>query len=111
MNLYLCLCCFVKDETSSELSVRLKEVEEERSRYQRTSSSQQMQIDKYKRLAEETKGKADSLDNQLSAVKKVGLMSGSSLTSLLWKLLWVFFFRYSKWPPVKNLHPKITNCA
>ena len=37
----------------------------------RTSSSQQQQIDKHKKLAEEAKAKTDSLENQLSAVKKV----------------------------------------
>ena len=62
---------FVQEEQISQLSGRLKEAEEERGRYQRTSSSQQIQIDKYKKLTEEAKGKADSLENQLSGVKKV----------------------------------------
>ena len=62
----------------------MKEVEEERGRYQRTSSSQQIQIDKYKKLAEEAKGKTDSLENQLTAVKKViktALLQLSTVTS------------------------------
>ena len=53
------------------MSGRLKELEEERNRLARTSAQQQTQIDKYKKLAEDARGKAESLETQLSATKKV----------------------------------------
>ena len=49
----------------------MKDIEEERNRLLRTSSSQQQQIDKHKKLAEDARGKVDSLESQLSTMKKV----------------------------------------
>ena len=46
-------------------------MEEDRARLTRTQSTQQTQIDKYKRLADDAKSKADSTETQLQAVKKV----------------------------------------
>ncbi|XP_071789090.1 testis-expressed protein 9-like [Asterias amurensis] len=59
-----------KDEQNSKLEGSLKEVDDERSRLQRTNTTQQTQIDKHKKLAEETKRKADGLEGQLTALRK-----------------------------------------
>ena len=50
---------------------RIKDLEEEKNRFSRSNAAQQIQIDKYKKLAEDAKGKADSLENQLSSLRKV----------------------------------------
>uniref|UniRef100_A0A2C9KNQ5 Testis-expressed sequence 9 protein n=1 Tax=Biomphalaria glabrata TaxID=6526 RepID=A0A2C9KNQ5_BIOGL len=52
------------------MSQRLKDVEEERNRLLRTNTAQQQQIEKHKKMSEEVKGKSDSLETQLSALKK-----------------------------------------
>ena len=62
---------FLQDEANSGLTSRIKELEEERGRLHRTNASQQSQIDKFKSMAEEAKGKSDSLETQLSGVRKV----------------------------------------
>jgi hypothetical protein len=62
-----------QEELITKSQVKIKEYEEERNRKQRTASSLQTQLEKYKRLADDAKGKADSLDTQLSAAKKVFL--------------------------------------
>ncbi|XP_012942457.1 testis-expressed protein 9 [Aplysia californica] len=59
-----------KDEENRGLGQKVKDAEEERNRLLRTSSSQQQQIDKHKKLAEEARGKTESLENQLSALRK-----------------------------------------
>ncbi|ELU01789.1 hypothetical protein CAPTEDRAFT_132924, partial [Capitella teleta] len=59
-----------KDEMVSASQSKMKEMDEERNRLQRTNVSQQTQMQKYKRSADEAKGKADSLDVQLSAARK-----------------------------------------
>ncbi len=50
---------------------RMKELEEERLHLHRTNATQQTQIEKYKQLSQDAKGKADSLDSQLTSTKKV----------------------------------------
>ncbi|KAK3095280.1 hypothetical protein FSP39_012666 [Pinctada imbricata] len=62
--------CNKKDEANTVLSSRIKELEDERGRLHRTNASQQTQIDKFKSIAEEAKGKSDSLDTQLASVRK-----------------------------------------
>ncbi|XP_048749432.2 testis-expressed protein 9-like isoform X2 [Ostrea edulis] len=62
--------CSKKDETNSGLSSRIKELEEERGRLHRTNAAQQSQMDKYKKIAEEARGKSESMDSQLAAVRK-----------------------------------------
>ncbi len=52
----------------------MKELTEERNRIARTSAQQQQQIDKYKKLADDAKGKVDSLETQLSSTRKVMAM-------------------------------------
>ncbi|XP_064645510.1 testis-expressed protein 9-like [Lineus longissimus] len=62
--------CGKKDEENSSLLVKLKDAEDERLRFSRTASQQQGQIEKYKKLSEESKAKADLLENQLNSNKK-----------------------------------------
>ena len=62
---------FFQDEENSTSSVRVKELEEERGRLTRTNAAQGTQIDKFKKIADDNKTKAESLDTQLSAAKKV----------------------------------------
>ncbi|XP_052692105.1 testis-expressed protein 9-like [Crassostrea angulata] len=62
--------CNKKDETNTGLSSRIKELEEERGRLHRTNASQQSQMDKYKKMAEEARSKSESMEGQLTAVRK-----------------------------------------
>ncbi|ESP02591.1 hypothetical protein LOTGIDRAFT_199612 [Lottia gigantea] len=66
----LCQECSKKEEENHGVASRLKEIEEERNRLHRTVASQQTQIDKYKKIAEDSKNVSDSLQNQLSALRK-----------------------------------------
>ena len=50
---------------------RLKELEEERSRVMRQTNTQQQNIDKYRKIADDAKSKTDSLEGQLAAARKV----------------------------------------
>ncbi|MGH0165330.1 UNVERIFIED_CONTAM: hypothetical protein FKN15_048887 [Acipenser sinensis] len=59
-----------KDDENSSLSSKVKELEEDRSRLQRTTNIQQTQIDKYKTLAEDSNRKCDGLQQQLTALQK-----------------------------------------
>lgn len=61
----------MQEEENTQLVKKLKTVEDDKNRIARTSASQQQQIDKYRKLSEDAKAKIDSLDMQLSAVKKV----------------------------------------
>ncbi len=60
-----------QDEEKTGIASRVKELEEERNRLARTSSQQQGQIDKYKKLADDSRSKAESLETQLSTTRKV----------------------------------------
>ena len=62
---------FLQEETLHEAQTKIKEVEEERSRLQKTNAAQLTQLDKYKKLAEDTKSRADSVDTQIAGMKKV----------------------------------------
>ncbi|KAK6476794.1 testis-expressed protein 9-like [Huso huso] len=59
-----------KDDENSSLSSKVKELEEDRSRLQRTTNIQQTQIDKYKTLTEDSNRKCDGLQQQLTALQK-----------------------------------------
>ena len=61
----------MQEEENGAICLKLKELQDERGRLHRTNASQQTQIDKYKKLSEDTRGKVDSLENQLSSTKKV----------------------------------------
>ncbi|KAL5020276.1 hypothetical protein ScPMuIL_003168 [Solemya velum] len=49
---------------------RVKEMEEERGRLHRTNAAQQTQIDKFKNLSEAARTKSESLENQLTSMRK-----------------------------------------
>jgi hypothetical protein len=55
------------------MSVRVKELEDERGRLTRTNAAQTTQIDKFKKIAEDSKTKTESLETQLAATRKVRL--------------------------------------
>lgn len=59
-----------KDEETSTMTVRVKELEDERGRLTRTNAAQTQQIDKFKKIAEDSKTKTESLENQLASAKK-----------------------------------------
>lgn len=62
--------CDKKDAENGSLSSKLKAVEEERAKLNRTVAAQQSAADKGKQLLQESKSRADSLENQLGAVRK-----------------------------------------
>ncbi|XP_048337944.1 testis-expressed protein 9 [Sphaerodactylus townsendi] len=62
--------CSQKDDESRDLTLRLKEAEEAHKKLQRTSGTQQAQLDKYKQLAEEANRRAEGLQQQLSGLEK-----------------------------------------
>ncbi|XP_069812670.1 testis-expressed protein 9 [Dendropsophus ebraccatus] len=62
--------CNKKDDENRNLTSRVKDLEEERVRLQRTANIQQTQADKYKALSEEANKKNDGLQHQLSALEK-----------------------------------------
>ncbi|XP_076855333.1 testis-expressed protein 9 isoform X2 [Brachyhypopomus gauderio] len=59
-----------KDDENTVLSRKLKEVEEERARLQKTSSMQQTQLEKHRALAEDAGRSGDSLRQQVTALQK-----------------------------------------
>ncbi|XP_069622046.1 testis-expressed protein 9 [Ranitomeya imitator] len=62
--------CNKKDDENHNLTSRVKDLEEERVRLQRTANIMQTQADKYKALMEESNKKTDGLQHQLSALEK-----------------------------------------
>ena len=66
----------LQEESLTSLTRRLKEAEEERARLTRSASTQQQNIDKYRKLADDARGKAESLEAQLAGVKKVRAYCG-----------------------------------
>ncbi|KAF7241480.1 Testis-expressed protein 9 [Varanus komodoensis] len=65
--------CGRKDDENRSLTSRLKEVEDERGRLQRTANLQQSQTEKYKAMSEEANRKSDGLQQRLSMLEKVDL--------------------------------------
>uniref|UniRef100_A0A8C5MI21 Testis expressed 9 n=1 Tax=Leptobrachium leishanense TaxID=445787 RepID=A0A8C5MI21_9ANUR len=62
--------CNKKDDDNRTLTSRVKELDEERVRLQRSSNVQQTQADKFKALYEEAIRKSDGLQNQQSGLEK-----------------------------------------
>ncbi|KAA0723381.1 Testis-expressed protein 9 [Triplophysa tibetana] len=62
--------CNKKDDENSTLSSKLKEVEEDRTRLQKTTNVQQTQIEKQKALAEESNRKCEGLQQQVVSLQK-----------------------------------------
>lgn len=61
----------LQDDENAQLNAKLKEIEENRARLQRTTSIQQTQIEKQRALADESARKCDGLQLQVSALNKV----------------------------------------
>ncbi|XP_073320874.1 testis-expressed protein 9 [Pagrus major] len=61
---------YKKDDENAKLSAKIKELEEDRARLQKTTSIQQTQIEKHRALAEESGKKCDGLQLQVSALHK-----------------------------------------
>ncbi|XP_045889402.1 testis-expressed protein 9 isoform X1 [Micropterus dolomieu] len=61
---------FKKDDENAKLSAKMKEMEEDRARLQKTTSIQQTQIEKHRALAEESAKKCEGLQLQVSALQK-----------------------------------------
>ncbi|XP_056121409.1 testis-expressed protein 9 [Rhinichthys klamathensis goyatoka] len=59
-----------KDDENSTLCSKLKDVEEERARLQRTTNVQQTQVEKQRALAEESSRKCEGLQQQVAALQK-----------------------------------------
>ncbi|XP_056317717.1 testis-expressed protein 9 [Danio aesculapii] len=62
--------CNKKDDENSTLTSKLKDLEEERARLQRTTNIQQTQVEKQKALAEESSRKSEGLQQQMAALQK-----------------------------------------
>lgn len=58
--------------------MRVKELEDERGRLTRTNAAQTQQIDKFKKIAEDSKTKTDGLETQLTSTRKVTAPYSSS---------------------------------
>ncbi|XP_016343685.1 testis-expressed protein 9 [Sinocyclocheilus anshuiensis] len=62
--------CNKKDDENSTLSSKLKDLEEEKARLQRTTNVQQTQVEKQRALAEESSRKCEGLQQQVAALQK-----------------------------------------
>ncbi|XP_045079359.1 LOW QUALITY PROTEIN: testis-expressed protein 9 [Coregonus clupeaformis] len=62
--------CNKKDDANSSLSTNIKEIEEDRTRLQKTTNIQQTQIEKHRTLAEESNRKCDGLQQEVTALQK-----------------------------------------
>lgn len=60
-----------QDEENGVLSSKLKEVEEDRVRLQRTTNMHQTQLEKHRALADDVNRTCDGLRNQVTALQKV----------------------------------------
>ncbi|KAF3832611.1 hypothetical protein F7725_026276, partial [Dissostichus mawsoni] len=61
---------YKKDDENAKLSARIKELEEDRVRLQKTTNIQQTQIEKHRALAEESNRKCEGVQLQVSALQK-----------------------------------------
>ncbi|XP_018595157.1 testis-expressed protein 9 isoform X2 [Scleropages formosus] len=59
-----------KEEENDSLTAKIKQVEEERNRLQRTTSVQQTQMEKQKALAEDSSRKCEGLQQEVATLKK-----------------------------------------
>lgn len=65
----------LQDDENAKLSAKMKELEEDRARLQKTTNIQQTQIEKHRALAEESAKKCDGLQLQVSGLHKVCVKS------------------------------------
>ncbi|XP_067327303.1 testis-expressed protein 9 isoform X2 [Anolis sagrei] len=68
--------CGKKEDQNRELSLRLKEAEEERGRLQRAAMAQQSQAEKHKALAEDATRRSEALQQRLLGQEKFTSCSG-----------------------------------
>lgn len=61
----------LQDDENLKLKAKIKELEEDRARLQRTTNIQQTQIEKHKALADESAKNCEGLQLQVSALQKV----------------------------------------
>uniref|UniRef100_UPI0037E9A4B7 testis-expressed protein 9 n=1 Tax=Semicossyphus pulcher TaxID=241346 RepID=UPI0037E9A4B7 len=61
---------YKKDDENAKLGAKIKELEEDRARLQKTTSIQQTHIERHRALAEESAKKCDGLQVQVSALNK-----------------------------------------
>lgn len=61
----------LQDDENAKLSAKIKDLEEDRARLQKTTNIQQTQIEKHRALAEESAKKCDGLQLQVSGLHKV----------------------------------------
>ncbi|KAM9765781.1 testis-expressed protein 9 isoform 2-T4 [Menidia menidia] len=61
---------YKRDDENTKLNAKIKELEEDRAKLQKTISIQQTQMDKHKALAEESAKKCDGLQQQVAALHK-----------------------------------------
>ncbi|XP_072236618.1 testis-expressed protein 9 isoform X2 [Leuresthes tenuis] len=61
---------YKKDDENAKLNAKIKELEEDRAKLQKTTSIQQTQIEKHRALAEESAKKCEGLQLQVSAFHK-----------------------------------------
>jgi len=64
----------LQDDENAKLNAKIKELEEDRAKLQKTTHIQQTQIEKHRALAEESAKKCDGLQLQVSALHKVWVM-------------------------------------
>jgi len=70
-------CCLehcvstVQEDSLRQSESKTKELEEEKNRLQKTSTAQHTQLDKYKKMSDDRQSLAESLETQVSALKKV----------------------------------------
>ncbi|KAM4630431.1 testis-expressed protein 9 [Polymixia lowei] len=62
--------CNKKDDENCKICTKIKEVEEDRAKLQKTTNIQQTQIEKHKALAEESSKKCDGLQLQVAGLQK-----------------------------------------
>lgn len=60
-----------RDDQNKTQSVKIKEMEDERGRLHRTVSAQQAQIDKFKKISEDSQVKSETAESQLAGLRKV----------------------------------------
>ena len=71
----------LQDDQNAELSAKIKEMELDRGRVQKTTSTQQKQIEKHRALAEESSKKCDGLQLEVSGLKKVCVTANTQCKS------------------------------
>lgn len=67
----------LQDDENTKLSAKIKELEEDRARLQKTVSIQQTQIEKHRALAAESNKKCDGLQLEVSGLSKVCVANSS----------------------------------